>query len=63
MDGLDGTAGPAVVDAVDGSAYVAGELDRRHPERLPEAVRQERVDGERSVVETSATSCSPSTPG
>jgi DinB superfamily/Pentapeptide repeats (8 copies) len=34
VSGFDGKAGPVVVDDVDVSAYVAAELDRRHPERV-----------------------------
>jgi uncharacterized damage-inducible protein DinB len=34
VDGFDGAAGRVVVDGVDVSAYVAAELDRRHPERV-----------------------------
>jgi hypothetical protein len=33
--GFSGRSGPVVVDDVDVSAYVAAELDRRHPERVP----------------------------
>jgi hypothetical protein len=34
ISGLNGRAGRVVVDDVDVSAYVAAELDRRHPERV-----------------------------
>jgi uncharacterized damage-inducible protein DinB len=34
IGGFSGRAGPIVVDDVEVSAYVAGELDRRHPERV-----------------------------
>ncbi|MGY1604488.1 DinB family protein [Geodermatophilus sp. SYSU D00815] len=34
IGGFSGRSGPVVVDDVDVSAYVAGELDRRHPERV-----------------------------
>ncbi|TKK90441.1 DinB family protein [Herbidospora galbida] len=84
ITGFDGETGTVVVDDVDVTAYVAAELDRRHPERvqsrdvrtaddhrrmldtverlwtqtreraerLPEAVRHERVDDEWSFAET-----------
>jgi hypothetical protein len=34
VSGFNGRSGPVVVDDVDVSEYVAGELDRRHPERV-----------------------------
>jgi uncharacterized damage-inducible protein DinB len=34
VSGFSGRSGPVVVDDVDVSGYVAGELDRRHPERV-----------------------------
>ena len=34
VSGFSGRSGPVVVDDVDVSAYVAAELDRRHPERV-----------------------------
>nr|WP_062341205.1 DinB family protein [Herbidospora sakaeratensis] len=34
ISGFDGEAGTVVVDDVDVTAYVAAELDRRHPERV-----------------------------
>jgi uncharacterized damage-inducible protein DinB len=34
IGGFSGRSGPVVVDDVDVSAYVAAELDRRHPERV-----------------------------
>src|SRR4051812_38923286 len=34
ISGFNGRSGPVFVDDVDVSAYVAGELDRRHPERV-----------------------------
>jgi hypothetical protein len=34
IGGFSGRSGPVVVDDVDVSAYVASELDRRHPERV-----------------------------
>jgi hypothetical protein len=34
ITGFSGEAGPVLVDDVDVSAYVAGELDRRYPERV-----------------------------
>lgn len=34
VSGFSGRSGPVVVDDVDVSAYVAAELDRRHPERI-----------------------------